>query len=90
MERKSTIIIALAIIVSFTFLSASIIYTSTNHSYKSTKKNQNVNHTEYRYEMITHESNLIIFDQETGQYWFKFIDQNSAPTEWTKEAPNLN
>lgn len=32
------------------------------------------------------ESNIIIFDSKTGDYWRKFIENNEGPTDWTKES----
>ena len=41
---------------------------------------------QFRYEFLTpNESNIIIFDKQTGEYWRKFIDSNEGPTEWEKQ-----
>ena len=32
------------------------------------------------------DSNIIIFDKETGRYWRKFIKSNEGPTDWTEET----
>ena len=39
----------------------------------------------YRYELIpATESNIIIFDKKTGDYWQKYINPSEGPTEWEK------
>ncbi len=79
MEQKSVIIIGIAIIVGFVILSGSVIYT-----FKDFGENDMV--IKNRYEMISaNETNIIIFDKETGRYWRKFIQPNEGPTEWTEE-----
>jgi hypothetical protein len=41
---------------------------------------------QFRYEFITpNESNIIIFDKQTGEYWRKFIAPNEGPTDWEKQ-----
>ncbi|WP_172372377.1 hypothetical protein [Sporosarcina jiandibaonis] len=41
---------------------------------------------QYRYEFISaNESNVIIFDKKTGDYWQKFISSSEGPTEWEKQ-----
>ena len=41
---------------------------------------------QFRYEFITpNESNIIIFDKQTGDYWRKFIAPNEGPTDWEKQ-----
>lgn len=83
MEKKSVIIIGLAIIIGFIILSGSVIYTFKDSADKD-MFNKN------RYEMISaNETNIIIFDKETGRYWRKFIQPNEGPTEWTEETTNF-
>ncbi|MED3802626.1 hypothetical protein P4562_11865 [Lysinibacillus xylanilyticus] len=42
---------------------------------------------QFRYELISaNESNLIIFDKKSGEYWQKFIDLNAGPTDWEKQT----
>lgn len=39
-----------------------------------------------RYEMLSaNESNIIIFEEDIGRYWRKFISSNKDPTDWTEE-----
>jgi hypothetical protein len=41
---------------------------------------------QFRYDLETpNESNIIIFDKQTGEYWRKFIESNEGPTEWEKQ-----
>jgi hypothetical protein len=50
------------------------------------KKTNSTNEDQYRYQLINaNDSNLIFFDQKTGEYWRKFIPINEGPTEWEKE-----
>ena len=78
MEKKSGIIIGVSIIIGFLILGVSIIY-----SFKDFDEKNIIND---RYEMISaNDSNIIIFDKETGRYWRKFIELNEGPTEWTEE-----
>jgi len=43
-----------------------------------------------RYEMIAfNDTNIIIFDIETGRYWRKFLDLDGGPTEWQEESMNF-
>ncbi|MGI8314233.1 hypothetical protein [Halobacillus mangrovi] len=40
----------------------------------------------YKYEIISaNESNLIIFDKESGEYWRKAIAPSEGPAEWEME-----
>jgi hypothetical protein len=32
--------------------------------------------------MIIHGDNVVIFDQETGDYWIKYIPQHEGPADW--------
>lgn len=78
MEKKSGIIIGVSIIIGFLILGGAIMY-----SFKDFNEKDVVNN---RYEMISaNDSNIIIFDKETGRYWRKFIGLNEGPTEWTEE-----
>ncbi|AHV98831.1 MULTISPECIES: hypothetical protein [Paenibacillus] len=56
-------------------------------SNQNDSKDQNGN----RYQMINvNENNIIIFDQQTGDYWRRFIPSNEGPTEWEKEKSPIN
>ena len=35
------------------------------------------------------ETNIIIFDSKTGDYWRKLIEPDEGPTDWSKESVNL-
>ena len=79
MEKKS-VVLGISIILSFLILGISIIYT-----FKNVGQTNIVNIN--RYEMITpNDSNIIIFDKQTGKYWRKYIEPNAGPTEWTEES----
>ena len=76
MENKSILSICISIIIGFSILSISLFLVN-----KDTKDIEN------RYQMITpNESNIIIFDSKTGDYWRKFIETDEGPTNWTKES----
>ncbi len=80
MEKKSAISIGISIVIGFLILGGAIIY-----SFKHFTKKYIVNKN--RYEMINpNDSNIIIFDKETGRYWRKFIKSNEGPTDWTEET----
>ncbi|MBY0754019.1 hypothetical protein K5V21_00985 [Clostridium sardiniense] len=80
MEKKSAISIGISIVIGFLILGGAIIY-----SFKHFTENDIVNKN--RYEMISpNDSNIIIFDKETGRYWRKFIKSNEGPTDWTEET----
>lgn len=52
----------------------------------SVNKSNSTNENQYRYQLVSaNDSNLILFDQKTGEYWRKFIPANEGPTEWEKE-----
>lgn len=75
MENKSILYICISIIIGFSILSISLFLVD-----KDTKDIEN------RYHMVTpNESNIIIFDSKTGDYWRKYIESNEGPTNWTKE-----
>ena len=75
MENKSILYICISIIIGFSILSVSLLLLY--------KDNRN------RYQMISpNETNIIIFDSKTGDYWRKFIETNEGPTDWSKESFN--
>ena len=79
---KKALTIGISIIIGFFILGISIIYSLQNLVIPS---NQG-----YRYEMISaNETNIIIFDKETGRYWRKFIEPNGGPTDWTEEVADF-
>lgn len=79
MEKKSALIIGTSILLGFTILAGSVVF-----AIGSTEKKDRA--SEYRYEMISaNDTNIIIFDKQTGRYWRKFIEPNAGPTQWTEE-----
>ncbi|WP_047980109.1 hypothetical protein [Ornithinibacillus contaminans] len=41
---------------------------------------------QFRYEfMAPNETNIIIFDKQTGEYWRKFIEPDGGPSDWEKQ-----
>lgn len=87
MEKKSVIIIGISIIIGFLILASSVIYTFKDYGEKDIV-NKNIV-SKNKYEMINADSNIIIFDKETGRYWRKYINTNEGPNEWTEEAIDL-
>lgn len=83
MKNRSSLIMALAIIVGFTILGLFQLFISKE------ERNQEGITSENRYDLIpVNENNIIIFDKETGEYWTKFIPSNEGPTTWEKgESP---
>ena len=74
MENKSILYICISIIIGFSILSVSLLLYKDNRN---------------RYQMISpNETNIIIFDSKTGDYWRKFIETNEGPTDWSKESFN--
>ncbi|MBP2028952.1 hypothetical protein J2Z35_002790 [Acetoanaerobium pronyense] len=79
---KKALTIGISIIIGFLILGISIIYSLQKLVIPTTK--------DYRYEMVSaNETNIIIFDKETGRYWRKFIEPNGGPTEWTEEVADF-
>lgn len=73
MKDKSILYICISIIIGFSILSISLFVVN--------KENSN------RYQIISpNQSNIIIFDSKTGDYWRKFIERDEGPTDWTKES----
>ncbi|QPC45871.1 hypothetical protein [Mangrovibacillus cuniculi] len=72
------------------FLGISILFSSCSITTAiSELKNDQDAPNSSRFEMITpNESNIIIFDTVTGEYWRKFIEPNEGPTNWEmQESP---
>lgn len=99
MKLKETFVLGVSIIagcfVLGLMLSSSLNNLSTEISLISNKiaeqKIEDSTKNPYRYELISpNDSNILIFDSMTGEYWRKYIDPNSGPTDWKKEiAPDL-
>ncbi|WP_336634747.1 hypothetical protein [Lysinibacillus fusiformis] len=42
---------------------------------------------QFRYELISpNDSNIIIFDKQSGEFWRKYIESNEGPTDWEKQS----
>ena len=79
MDKKS-VVLGISIIIGFLILGISIIYTLKNVGETNIVNNN-------RYEMVApNDSNIIIFDKQTGKYWRKYIESNAGPTDWTEES----
>lgn len=81
MEKKflsvAIIFLGVGIIVGCLFISQALKSDQAN----ITEENQ------YRYEFISaNDSNIIIFDKQTGEYWRKYIEPNEGPTNWEKQT----
>ncbi|WP_232696108.1 hypothetical protein [Brevibacillus daliensis] len=77
LQSFSIIFLGICILLSSWFISQSL--RSTNQQVNSTSNEQ------FRYEFISpNESNIIIFDKQTGEYWRKYIESNQGPTNWEK------
>ncbi|WP_394189119.1 hypothetical protein [Paenisporosarcina quisquiliarum] len=73
------IILSIAILFSASQISRAIIDSSSNSNNTDAEQN--------RYEMISpNDSNIIIFDNQSGEYWRKFIETGEGPTEWEKQT----
>ena len=45
----------------------------------------------FRYELISpNDSNLILFDKQSGEYWQKFIEPNGGPNDWEKQTSPIS
>ena len=78
-QTGAIIILSIAILFSASQISSAIRDSSSNSN--NTEDEQN------RYEMISpNESNIIIFDKQSGDYWRKFIETGEGPTEWEKQT----
>lgn len=73
----SIIFLGICILLGSWFISQSL------HS----KQEDAAKEAQFRYELISaNESNLIIFDKKSGEYWQKFIEPNAGPTDWEKQT----
>ncbi|PFO08400.1 hypothetical protein COJ85_03945 [Bacillus sp. AFS076308] len=75
----SIIFLGLCIVLSSWFISQSL---------KSFQNNEDKVKRDdpFRYELISpNESNIIIFDKQSGDYWRKYIEPNEGPTDWEKQ-----
>lgn len=84
------VILSIAIFFSASQISGAIIEASRN--FNNTDEVQ-INNTEEqnRYEMISpNDSNIIIFDKQSGDYWRKYIETGEGPTEWEKQTSPID
>ncbi len=55
---------------------------------------EQVNKTEeeqFRYELISlNDSNIIIFDKQSGEYWRKYIEPNEGPINWENQISPIS
>ncbi|WP_419883166.1 hypothetical protein ACN6MY_05985 [Peribacillus sp. B-H-3] len=59
-----------------------------SQSLKTQQNKQNIvtQEDKQRYELITpNESNIILFDKKSGEYWRRFIEKDGGPTNWEKQ-----
>ncbi|EPD53938.1 hypothetical protein HMPREF1210_00761 [Paenisporosarcina sp. HGH0030] len=76
------VVLSISILYSSFQISGAIRDTSTNGTTKDEEQN--------RYELISpNDSNIIIFDKQSGEYWRKFIETNEGPTEWEIQTSPL-
>ncbi|WP_186577987.1 hypothetical protein [Aquibacillus kalidii] len=77
-QSISIIILGLCILVGCWFISQSL--SSSQETEVESQQEQ------LRYELISpNETNIIIFDKQTGDYWRKFIAPNEGPSNWEKQ-----
>ncbi|MFS0655838.1 hypothetical protein [Bacillus sp. 179-C3.3 HS] len=81
-SNSSSLIIGFAMIISVAILGLFLMFTFGKDSSNEVNTNN-----EYRYELITTGSNVILFDKDTGEYWKKFFDSNEGPVNWEKDSP---
>ncbi|WP_112181867.1 MULTISPECIES: hypothetical protein [Paraliobacillus] len=78
LKSLSIIILGLCILAGSWFISQSL--SSSQEIEVKTEQEQ------FRYEFLSpNESNIIIFDKQTGEYWRKFITPNEGPSNWEKQ-----
>jgi len=73
MKKSSILAICLSIIIGFAILGGLVCYGLTDFKAQQTTT---------RYQMITHGDTILIFDQETGDYWTKYLFQYEGPIDW--------
>ena len=72
----SVIFLGLCIVVSSWIISQSL---------KSKQKEIVNQNDQYRYEIISSQNNIILFDKQSGESWRKFLPPSEGPTEWEKQ-----
>jgi len=58
-----------------------------SHSLKLQSKEDKIKPDDkFRYELVSpNNSNIILFDKQSGDYWRKFIENSEGPTNWEKQ-----
>ncbi|MCA0970234.1 hypothetical protein LCM20_06515 [Halobacillus litoralis] len=80
----SLIFLGLSILIGSSIVASALNQTEEHNAEVS--GNQSEMQESYRYEMFSaNDSNLIVFDKETGMYYRKYIPNTEGPTEWTLE-----
>ncbi|MFJ7698602.1 hypothetical protein [Lysinibacillus fusiformis] len=73
----SIIFLGFCILISSWFISQSL----TSEQVDKTKQEP------FRYELISpNDSNIIIFDKQSGACWRKYMEPNEGPTDWEKQT----
>lgn len=95
MRTKEAVIIGISVIIGCLALGLTLKapIDSLNyeiHNLSSEMKVQNEGEAG-RYQMISaNDNNILLLDTKTGKYWRKFIETNSAPTNWSiQSGPDL-
>ncbi|WP_409292922.1 hypothetical protein [Peribacillus sp. SCS-37] len=74
------VFLGICIVVGSWFISKSFENNQQNHYIQPSVSE------EFEYELISvNDTNIIIFDKRTGQYWRKYIELNEGPTDWREE-----
>jgi len=85
----SIIVLGLCILLGSWFISQSLKSEQVNN-----KQEEQVNimqEEQFRYELISpNDSNIIIFDKQSGEYWRKYIEPNEGPTHWEKQISPIS
>lgn len=72
----SVIFLGLCIVLSSWIISQSL----------KSKQEKIVNQNDqYRYEIISSQNNIILFDKQSGESWRKYLPSSEGPTEWEKQ-----
>jgi hypothetical protein len=69
------------------FLGLCIVLSSwiISQSLKSKQKEIVNQNDQYRYEIISSQNNIILFDKQSGESWRKYLPPSEGPTEWEKQ-----
>ncbi|MEB2298736.1 hypothetical protein LAV72_03735 [Lysinibacillus xylanilyticus] len=82
----SIIFLGFCILLGSWFISQSL----TSEQVNKTKEKQ-IKEEQFRYELISpNDSNIIIFDKQSGEYWRKYIEPNEGPTDWENQTSPIS